>query len=316
MKTIEPYNEVWLDCYNNLKLSLLRYINADNVIRGLNNNYKYKIFPHRFEEAEEFYCITEDQTIIFYEEIADIERLSPQTEEEFYDVVKKQLSRDNGFVLMRTDLFDWLEGNICWHRYHWDHYSLLVDYDEENKQFTVFDEKGGNYVKFFVPESKLYKCLFYSDKHELLRLVTLKDEKVRVQSHDELKSNAKVIIGTIDKCLECEFWTMEEYIYDGGHYKDLNGVYLQKIEGRHRANAILMELLEQEHNNQGIDLSGFKQAFDELAVEWGKIRMALFVLYLRKKNREEKIHELNEKVRECLRREKGLWEDFIGKLSM
>lgn len=311
MKTIEPYNEVWLDCYNNLKLSLLRYIDEENVIRGLNNNYKYKIFPHKFEECDEFYCITEDQTIIFYEEFSDIERVSPKTEEEFYDVVKNQLSMENGFVLMRTDLFDWLEGNICWQRYHWDHYSLLVDFDEVSRQFTVFDEKGGNYVKFFVPESKLYKCLFYSDKHELLRLVTLKPEKVRVQSWDEIKSNAQTIIDSIDKCMECEFWTMEEYVYDGGHYKDLNGVYLQKIEGRHQANALLMKMLEERGAADGVDFAKYRSAFEGLAVEWGKIRMALFVLYLRKKNREQKIRELNEMLRECLQHEKDLWLEIM-----
>ncbi len=311
MKNIEPYNEVWLDCYNNLKLSLLRYGSKDNVIRGLTNNYKYKIFPFVFEGSEEFYCISEDQSIIFYEEFSTVERLNPETEEEFYSIVKKQLSSDKGFVLMRTDLFDWLEGNICWQRYHWDHYSLLVDYDEVNKQFTVFDERGGNYVKFFVPEEKLYKCIFHSEKHELLRLLTLSGDRVKMQSLDELKQNAMKINESIDECLKLKFWDMEEFIYEGEHYKDLNGIYLQKIEGRQQANARLMNLLKNHSELPGVDLDEYQKAFEELAVEWGKIRMALFVIYMRKKNRREKINELNVKLQECLQREKKLWSDFI-----
>ena len=310
MKKIEPYNDVWLDCYNNLKVSLLRYINEENVVRGFNNNYKYNILPFSFEGSKEFYCISEEQYIIDYKEFAEVTKINPTSQEEFYEIIKEQLKNKNGFVLMRTDLFDWLEGNICWQRYHWDHYSLLVDYDEINKQFTVFDEKGGNYVQFFVPESKLYQCIFHTDKFEILRLITLTKDKVELQSIDEIKKNAIEIIESIDNCLKYDFWNMENYIYDGGHYKDLNGIYLQKIEGRHKANSKLMTWLNA--GNEKGDYIKFQNAFDELATEWSKIRMALFILYVKRNNREKKIQELNQKMKDCLLTEKEIWNEVIN----
>lgn len=311
MKKIEPFDDAWLDCYNNLKLSLLRYKNPKNVVRGYNNNYRYEIYPIIFEESEEFYCISEEQYIIDYEEFAEQSKINPKSKEEFYDIIKKQLSSENGFVLMRTDLFDWLEGNICWQRYHWDHYSLIVDYNDENKRFTVFDEKGGNYVKFYVPEDKLYNCIFYSDVFEILRLITITSDIVKIQSFDDIKKNAIKINESIDECLKLDFWKMEDFIYDGGHYKDLNGIYLQKIEGRQGANAMLMKWIKSDANEASIDCLKYQNGFEELASEWAKIRMALFVMYLKKNSRPQKINELNTKVKECLMKEKGLWEKII-----
>ncbi|MBO6166691.1 MAG: hypothetical protein J6O17_10050 [Eubacterium sp.] len=312
MKRIEPFNDIWLDCYNNQKLSILIYKNEDNKALAYNNNYKYEIMPYIFGGSKEFNCIACGQYIITFEEFSQMDKMNPKNEEEFLKLIKNQVTKENGFVLMRTDLYDWLEDSICWHRYHWDHYSLIVDYDEENQQFLVFDEKKGNYVKFYVPESKIYKCVFHTDKFEILRLITLDGEEIKIQTTEDIKKNASDIVESIDNCLEKRFWDMEEFIFDGEHYKDLNGIFLQKIEGRHKANAGLIRWMETNGMASGLDYRTLSEEFEKLSVEWAKIRMALFVIYMKKKNRQEKINELNEKLYECLTKERELWNQVIA----
>ena len=143
-----------------------------------------------------------------------------------------------------------------------------------------------------------------------MRLITLTKDKVELQSIDEIKKNAIEIIESIDNCLKYDFWNMENYIYDGGHYKDLNGIYLQKIEGRHKANSKLMTWLNA--GNEKGNYIKFQNAFDELATEWSKIRMALFILYVKRNNREKKIQELNQKMKDCLLTEKKIWNEIIN----
>lgn len=161
-----------------------------------------------FEESKEFNLITADQYLINFVDFTKMEKINPNNEEEFLKLIKNQVTKENGFVLMRTDLYDWLEDSICWHRYHWDHYSLIVDYDEENKQFLVFDEKKGDYVKFYVPDGKIYKCVFHTDKFEILRLITLDGEEIKIQTTEDIKKNASDIVESIDNCLEKRFWDM------------------------------------------------------------------------------------------------------------
>ena len=312
MKKIEPYSDIWLDCYNNQKLSIVRYIDEANIALARKNNYKYEVMNFVFEGSEEFNLIAADQHVISFNDFTQMKKLNPENEEEFLKIIKNHVQNENGFVLMRTDLYDWLEDSICWHRYHWDHYSLIVDYDEENQQFLVFDEKKGNYVKFYVPESKIYKCVFHTDKFEILRLITVEGEKIKLQSFEDIKKNASDIVESIDNCLNKRFWDMEEFIYDGEHYKDLNGIFLQKIEGRHKANAGLIRWMETNGMASGIDYKTISEEFEKLSVEWAKIRMALFVIYMKKKNRREKINELNEKLYECLTKEKELWNQVIA----
>lgn len=313
MKKIEPFNDVWLDCYNNLKTSLLQYIDKSYLARGYINNYTYEIMPYIFENSKEFYCITEEQRIIDYEEFTEQKYANPENEEEFLEILKEQISNKDGFALMRTDLYDWMEGSVCWHRYHWDHYALIVDYDKENKRFLAFDEKGGNYIKLYVPESKLYKCVYHTKDFEIFRFITLNNNSnIVLPSIESIKQYATGIIDSIDDCKPIDLWEMEEFILEGGHYKDLNGVFLQKIEGRQKANSFLLCWASKNYSALKDRCKEFEVGFNELSAEWSKIRMALYLLYMRKNNRKEKILELNSMVHACFDKERKLWTSVIN----
>ena len=317
MKSIEPYNRVWLDCYNNLKLSLLISINPKYEMRGYENVYEYFCHEQVAGSGQVVNCITEEQSYIDYKEFAQMEKLNPSSEEEFLEIVINQLKQKKGFVLMRTDLYDWLEGSVSWHNYHWDHYSLLVDYDEAKDMIVAFDEAGGQYKKLYVHREKLYSHLFNNPKFEKIRLITIKDSvSLHPISFQRLVNNAEKIVKSIEKCIGKELWYMQASDYEAFWYKDLNGVYLQKIEGRQKANAMLMGEL----GGMDIGLSHeffdkWKDAFEKLSNDWVTIRMALYLIYRKEKSRDEKLIEINKKVQSCLLIEKRIWEEFLSNMK-
>lgn len=316
MKSIEPFNKVWLDCYNNLKLSLLISMNPKYETRGYENIYEYDCIEQNAGSGQIVNCITEEQFYIDYEEFAQMEKLNPDSEREFLEIVINQIKKKNGFVLMRTDLYDWLEGSVCWHNYHWDHYSLLVDYDEDNDMIIAFDEAGGQYKRLQVRRGDLYNHLSDNLNFEKIRLITVNDSPMlHPVSLQRLVNNAEKIVKSLEKCINKDFWYMQTSDYEDFWYKDLNGVYLQKIEGRQKANALLMEELS------CIDIGvvnklfdRWKSIFEDLSNEWVTIRMALFLIYRKRKNRTEKLAEINEKVQSCLLSEKKVWEEFISNM--
>ena len=311
MKSIEPFNKVWLDCYNNLKLSLLINISPEYEIRGYENRYKYFCVEHVAGSGQVVNCITEEQSFIHCNEFAQIEKINPDSEKEFLEIVINQLKKETGFVLMRTDLYDWLEGSVCWHNYHWDHYSLLVDYDEKQDKIVAFDEAGGQYKKLFVNREKLYGHLFNNPKFEKIRLITISDSvSLHPISLQRLVNNAERIVDSIENCLGKEFWYMQKSDYESFWYNDLNGIYLQRIEGRQKANAHLMKELANRVENLSKELMYLRDEFEELSSNWATIRMALYLIYQKEKSRGERLNEINEKVKDFLLREKEVWRKF------
>jgi hypothetical protein len=313
MKSIKPFNRVWLDCYNNLKLSLLIYLNPEYEMRGYENVYKYSHIDFCAKSGKNFNCITEDQYYVEYEEFSYLEKLNPPTEEYFLNIVISHLKSEKGFVLMRTDLYDWLEGSVCWHKFHWDHYSLLVDYNEQDDTLLVYDEAGGQYKSFNVCRKSLYCHLSNNKDFEKIRLITINnDVSLKSIQLSKLVENAKKIVDSIEICTKKEFWHMQPSDYETNEYKDLNGVFLQKIEGRQNANVLFMDMLASKDKLKSREqLIQWKHAFEQLSNEWRNIRIALYIIYKKEKNREAKLVLLNGKIQRCLLTEKKIWEEFI-----
>lgn len=316
MKDIIPFNDVWLDCHNNLKSTLLAYMDQKYKYRGLNNNYQYSIFQDISDNGKEFDYITEFQKFFDYEEIGTLERVTPQNKDEFMNIVIQHLKRDNGFVLMRVDLYNWMEGSICWKKYHWDHYSLLVDYDDLNARFIVFDENKAEYTTTFIDENKLYDNRANNPKFEPLRLITInKEVKFPDITIEEIMENANIIIESIKKSTNRYYWALKESDYDVFSHKDVNGVYLQRIEGRLKADAMLMNLIGEKCLQDTKIMKMISEQFNVLANEWTSIRMALYMIYYRKANRKVLLDKINDKVKKTLLQEKENWEKMIRLLE-
>lgn len=313
MKSIEPFNKVWLDCYNNLKLSLLININPAYERRGYENIYEYSCNVHIPESGIKVNCISEEQYYVDFSDFAEVEKIKPQTEDEFLDIIMKHLKSDKGFVLIHIDLFDWFEGSICWQKYHWDHYSLIVDYNEKDDVFIAYDEAQAQYKSLCVKRKELYKHLSNNSDFEKVRLITIYDDvKLKPISVVKLNSNAQNIVNSIEKHIDRYFWEMEAGDYAGLWFRDLIGVYMQRIEGRQKANKMLMLTLTSLNEIPSKDqLYKWAKEFETLSNDWSTLRMGVYKVYLKEKGRAKILDVINTNLKKCLIHEKNLWEDFI-----
>lgn len=313
MKNIEPFNKVWLDCYNNLKLSLLLSVDKTLEIHGYENLYEYYKGKEVSGGGVEFNYITVEQKVCQYEQFSKIEEKDFVNQKDFNECIIHQLSKPLGFVLIRVDLHDWLEGSVSWKKFHWDHYSLLVEYDSEKQVVTAFDELQGQYVKFQVDINTLYGHLSHNSRFSQLRLITLKDEfELPVVDLEKCKYNAKRLIENIDKVYNSEFWKMNDNDFRARSHMEVNGVFLQRIEGRQDANQKLIEnILDNQEYEDRHRLENIHEGFSLLSKKWQGIRMELFRVYFDDRNRLKLLNVLNESMREALLYERKLWEEFI-----
>lgn len=312
-KGIEPYNEVWLDCYNNLKISLLVTINPMYVLQGYENIYEYFCDEKSLEDGAKVNCISEEQFFFGFSQFSEVKKINPGTEEEFLTTLVNHLGQKNHYALIYVDLYDWMEGSVCWHQYHWEHFALIVDYDPETDSFIAFDEVQAQYKKMYIKKDKLYGSLALSNEYDKLCLLTISDDFVlNPISMKTLVDNAKKICMSIERCLNVTYWKMREDDYQGFWYRDLIGVYIQRIEGRQKANVLLFDALVKKNvSSIKYELEECRLLFERLFRRWKQLRLGVYHLYCSSPRREKKLLELNEKLEECLREEKNIWNWFI-----
>lgn len=313
MKKIEPFNKVWLNCYNNLMLSLLTSVDSSYETYGFENQYKYYVGNEISGGGVKFNYLTVNQDICNFETFSTIEEKNFSDEKEFKACIVQHLCNKDGFVLIYVDLHDWLEGSICWKKFHWEHYSLLVDYDKDTRKVIAFDELNGKYVKFQVYIDELFNHLSKNNHCSQIRLVTLK--KAFSLPKLDMKNyvyNAKKIINNIDAARKNEFWLINEYDFKAHSHMELNGVYLQRIEGRQEANKKMLEEFmnkSKEHSREG-----FKElcnGFSLLVDKWRNIRFNLFKAYFDDNNRAMLLEQINWDMKKALLHEKKIWQEFV-----
>lgn len=317
MKKIEPYSKVWLNCNNNLKLSLLMSVNEEYESRGYENLYEYVAGQEKSGGGVEFNYLTVKQPFYSYNTFSDVVEKNFSNESDFKKCIINQLKLENGYVLVYVDLHDWLEGSVSWKKFHWEHYSLLVDYNPEKKSVVAFDELQGQYVKFEVDIDRLFSCLSNNKRFSQLRLITLKKNFSLPQiSREKLHNNAKDIIESISNIRCKEFWKMSDNDFRARSHMEVNGVYLQQLDGRQEANKKLVDMVIQAGNvNSQNNMRKIRNSFLKLAENWRSIRMELYRVYFDDVNREQLLKHLNHAVKICLAQEQELWHAFIKNIS-
>lgn len=286
-------------------------------IHGYENRYEYISGKETSGGGVEFRYLTVEQPFYSYNMFADITEKNFSMESDFKECIMEQLSLENGYVLIRVDLHDWLEGSVSWKKFHWDHYSLLVDYNPDKKMVIAFDELQGQYVKFEVAIDKLFDCLSHNKRFAQLRLITMKENFSLPQiSAAKLVNNAKDIIQNIAHMKNTEYWKMSDNDFRARSHMEINGVHLQRIDGRQEANKELINMVIKAGKvGSKESLRRIKNNFSELAEDWRRIRMELYRVYFDDRNREQLLLNLNCVVQNCLSQEEELWYRFIKNMS-
>ena len=213
-KNIKAYNDIWFNCFINMEITLLKIINENLDCIAFENNYTFDFYEHTTGGNAKFNAITVNQDMPPIKDFADEFEIQNYNREEFIKELKSHLLSNNGFALVSVDLYNWLEGGLCWKKYHWYHYSLVVDYNYEINQFKVFDELNGHYIEFYVDEKKLYNSIpFECELNPKAILLRLRDSfKTPEITLKNIVINAEKIIDGLQRNIKNFFGYYHDYI--------------------------------------------------------------------------------------------------------
>jgi hypothetical protein len=308
---IKPYDKIWFSCVINMKLSILTSIREDYEIVAYDNNYTY------FSEIKGAgVCLTEYLKLAMEMNLnldSDIYKnpllVEYEDDQSFINKVKKFLE-EGKYVSVGVDLFYWAPNSICWNKFHWHHYSLITEYNEEKKEFLFLDDNLYGYGKFSIPEERFIKAVESSEFIEKAYVFELNTTvNPNCISTSTLIENAKKIINNIKDISQCNFWLMDTLVEDIEGFMDLNAMYLLQIKNRQRANLCLLDELEKHAVFDKVKIQEVKELCINLIQGWDLAKNKLIQIYS-SINRTEKVIALNKTIKHLFKVEIQMWELF------
>lgn len=119
----------------------------------------------------------------------------------------------------------------------------------------------------------------------------------------DIKENVKRTCDSIVNVLTKNFFLqMSDNDFRARSHMELNGIYLQRIEGRQRANQMFVDSFMQEHC-----FSDLKTEFAYLEKRWLDIRLNLYKSYFDEEERKDDLELVNSEIKDVLRKEMDLW---------
>ena len=151
---ILPFNEFWVNCDFNSRFSILT--SYDEAFRkfAYNNTYKYTI-AWRKEADTRLYDMYIESTNDECANCLDYIPVSGIKEKNHMPGVIKKLVLNNEAFLIGVDLYNYIQGSVCWNKFHWYHYSLVKGYDDQKDIFYVLDDNLSGYHEFEIATQKL-----------------------------------------------------------------------------------------------------------------------------------------------------------------
>lgn len=304
-----PYNDVWASCIHNMVLTLLQY-SGGNTSVVYKNDYYYAFSTNTTDDGGDVNRFIFEKEVIELSKFAHVKYLDMvYSDEKFIQKVKDYIKNDNCFVAINVDLFDWFPDGMCYHQFHWNHYTLLSDYIEDKDMFVVFDEAKGVYESAEISSQKIFECMLRDEKDCILFIEIKKQNYFPKFTLHEVVDNAKKLVLNLEKHKGVTFYEMSEYCYGTKCFRDLDEMYFMKIKERQRTNAILMGMLNEilfEHS-----LCECENGFRQLEKQWNIIRLLFMKMYLREDMRKENRRKLNELLHSSFDLEQSLWEKVV-----
>lgn len=314
-KNLCAYNEIWTNCYDNMVLTLLKYINGNTNI-AYKNDYDYSFVTNTTIDGEIVNSVRYGEELLELSEFADITYSEiVYSDEKLINKIKKYVYDDNCFVAINVDLFDWLPKGVCYKKYHWTHYSWISDYICKDDKFKIFDEEHGHLIETFITPEKICNCVKKDAPNSLMFVKLNKMEYSPLFTLADVYDNAKNILYLISQKKEMTYYKMNDNNYKVLYFMDLNVIHLQRIEQRHKANSRLIEMINNAVGGDEILIDCAKR-FRELETQWNKLRLMLIKLYYCDSNRILRIEKINEKLNKCFDLESVLWDNIIKRLVL
>lgn len=245
MINLQPFNEFWIDCVFNSSFSVLTSISKSYMDASLVNCYSYYVQNVEAPLGNKLNCIRlnnsdskQESQIASAISTTPIEfRNKPKIKETIINLLME------GILLVGVDLYDWVPNSICWHRYHWEHYSLIKEYNAFKDVFIVLDESLQGFGMHEIPserfEISVLKSSLPVDGFSIAYNEDIDDYAI---SHDEILDNANRLMSELSE-IKDELWKFTEKNIEAGYMFDLFSMYAHQIANRQIANIKLINRL-------------------------------------------------------------------------
>lgn len=250
-----------MTCYLNNYSSLLTFVNKSYEVAAFVNSYRYSVYSFSYNPLK-FINVDFNNS---YEDLIDKKYL---TEENYFfkdmnNIVEeiKELIILGKPIFLYIDLYNWIPENIAWQKHHWNHFSLIIGFDDDKKVFyTIDDDAKGSVDIREIPEERLINSFrgteyfvdyggyhIKSDIDYPCKIINFSEciEPYKIKL-DQITTNAKIILEDIMKINQNGFW---EFICDPNLdvVSDFGITELNIIYNRHIGNKLLITELYKEN---------------------------------------------------------------------
>lgn len=254
---IKPFKDFYMNCWLNNYFSYLTYLESSYKIASYTNSYSYTIKDFKYNPLK-FITVDYSKSYkdLFEKEYITQEFYSFRDENNFNKELKEIILSGKPLYLY-IDLFNWIPNSLVWQKYHWNHFSFIVGFDDEKRIFyAIDDDANGNIDIRYIPESRLIDSFFgtgyfidYGGHHTKPNIDSpciivnqsehLEPYKIKVE---QIVFNAKKIIDDLSKIDQIGCW---EFIFNSDLDKvaDVGIVQLNTIYNRHIGNMFLLNEL-------------------------------------------------------------------------
>ncbi len=308
-KEIEPYNKFWGNCILNMFLSIL--LSKDPT-------YEPLIYLNAYEYSDTLNDIFHiDYTHEFYDYFRmnhfHFEPCTFMDKKDFLTELKNLLMKDDFYITLNVDLFDWNKAGAYYNKIHTPHFAFIIGFDEEEEIFYALeDDMSLNYDIREIPTENVIKAFFsdFKDNREDYRIITFKNNELKPYTLDmnQLVLNAKKVIQSIEELLK------QENIIDKNILEDMSNVYyygneFAKISNRMVGNELLFEAMRNDEMLSETLINQLIARTNELSNDWQLVR-SVFLKYC-KSNRLSEVANVEKTMINHFIKEKEMWLTFI-----
>lgn len=305
MLNIQPFNDFWINCVVNDKLSIITSMEPSYKKCAFLNSYKYEFTGSSCWWRE--LAITSSSCL--YENLDIIQEnftyVNPQR------IIEGLINKLNSgcYISILVDLFSWLPNSVDWQRNHYHHYRMLTGYDDEKKVFFTISDTLNGYEQSEVSFERLIESIVLNDGEFFVQQHKYKREvnPYTYSFHDVYKF-AEELKENIKKILYSRIWIVPLDI-------DPLRIYTQitKFADRQKANLMLFEQLKKDGLISDYQTHVLQTRCTDIFNQWSILKGKNIKADIKKENID--IDYLNAITFSALNLEYKMWCDFISFVS-
>ncbi|MCL2717831.1 MAG: hypothetical protein FWE14_03515 [Lachnospiraceae bacterium] len=244
MIELKLFNDFWINCWFNSNYSIITSINESYIGAAYMNNYSYisEEAKSPFETTFKYMKIGPSEAQNKF--ILSIIKQVPIKFKEKYSISELviKLLKENPFFL-GVDLYYLVPDSICFKKHHFNHFTLIKEYNVENDAFIVFDESFQGYEAHSIPRARFEEAAMASSLEIDAYLLQFNENIVDYDfNYLEVSENASRLSIELEILLG-DYWQLSDKDLKAGFMLDFFAMYAFGITNRQTANIELMKLL-------------------------------------------------------------------------